>query len=255
MWNNRSSDQSFTNLRIGCAGWNVPRSAEVEFRLAGSHLERYSQLLDCCEINSSFYRPHKYETWERWARSVPPDFRFSVKAPKAITHQAANSNQKVLQEFLAQIGFLGRKLGAVLFQLPPSNVFDRSRTEGFLALLRSHFPGQVVWEARHRSWFTDEPARLLRDFKINQVGADPACVAAASEPSTPASLAYFRLHGSPRIYYSSYCSDFLAELASRLKKSASRVETWCIFDNTAAGSAFANALELIETIQNGQASL
>ena len=66
-----------------------------------------------CEINSSFYRPHKKETWERWARSVPAEFRFSVKAPRTITHEAKlNCSSEVLSAFLEQIEFLREKLGS-----------------------------------------------------------------------------------------------------------------------------------------------
>src|SRR5271154_6976869 len=75
-------------IRIGCAGWNIPRNLAGSFVSAGTHLERYALTFNSCEINSSFYRPHERKTWERWARTVPADFRFSVKAPRAITHRA-----------------------------------------------------------------------------------------------------------------------------------------------------------------------
>ncbi len=108
-------------VRVGCAGWSIPRLAAAHFAARGSHLERYSQVFNSCEINSSFYRPHKKETWERWARSVPADFRFSVKAPKAITHEARlNCGSEVFSAFLEQINGLHEKLGPVLIQLPPS---------------------------------------------------------------------------------------------------------------------------------------
>src|SRR5450755_4504686 len=93
-------------FRVGCAGWNIPRQAAGHFASRGSHLERYSQAFNCCEINSSFYRPHKKETWERWASSVPAGFRFSVKAPRAIAHEAKlNCSSEVLSAFLEQIEF------------------------------------------------------------------------------------------------------------------------------------------------------
>ena len=179
---------------------DIPRLAARHFVSGGSHLERYAQALNSCEINSSFYRPHKKETWERWARSVPAGFRFSVKAPRTITHGAMlNCSSEVLSAFLEQIGFLREKLGPILIQLPPSLEFDHGRANKFLSLLRGRFSGDVVWEpCRDASWFEDRGDNLLKEFHIARVAADPAYVPAATRPGGLASLVYFRLHGSPR---------------------------------------------------------
>ncbi|SRR5581483_207180 len=75
-------------LRIGVAGWSLPRAVLDEFPREGSHLARYAARLNCAEINSSFYRPHQPATYARWAASVPANFRFAVKLPRAITHDA-----------------------------------------------------------------------------------------------------------------------------------------------------------------------
>jgi uncharacterized protein YecE (DUF72 family) len=232
-------------VRIGCAGWNIPRLFDCNFVVRGSHLERYCQVLNCCEINSSFYRLHKKETWVRWARSVPADFRFSVKIPKSITHEAKLAcSSDVLSAFLQQIAFLREKLGPVLVQLPPSLQFDDFVASKFLALLRQSYSGDVVWEPRHASWFDDRANDFLTDYQVTRVAADPACVPAAIEPGGVSSLAYFRLHGSPRRYYSSYSAEFLDRLFSKLERLAATARVWCIFDNTASGSATQNALEL-----------
>src|ERR1700734_1562399 len=166
---------------VGCAGWNIPRQAAGHFASSGSHLERYSQSFNSCEINSSFYRPHKKETWERWARSVPAEFRFSVKAPRTITHEAKlNCSSEVLSAFLEQINCLHEKLGPVLIQLPPSLEFDYARARKFLALIRGSFSGDVVWEPRHGSWFELHVDDLLTEYRIARAAADPAGVAAAA---------------------------------------------------------------------------
>jgi uncharacterized protein YecE (DUF72 family) len=232
-------------VRVGCAGWSIPRLAATHFASRGSHLERYSQVFNSCEINSSFYRPHKKETWERWARSVPAEFRFSVKAPKAITHEAGlNCSSEILSAFLEQINCLHEKLGPVLIQLPPSLEFDYARARKFLALLRGSFSGDVVWEPRHGSWFDLHVDDLLMEYQIARVAADPACVPAAARPGGLASLAYFRLHGSPRRYFSAYSSDSLNMIVAQAASLGARVRVWCIFDNTAFGAAIPNALEL-----------
>src|SRR5690242_448173 len=107
-------------IYVGCAGWNIPQRFSAEFPSEGSHLERYSRTLPCAEINSSFHRSHRQSTWERWARSVPVGFRFSVKAPKQITHATAlECSQDELDDFVQHALLLGEKLGPLLFQTPP----------------------------------------------------------------------------------------------------------------------------------------
>lgn len=240
-------------VRIGCAGWSISREAAAHFNKGGSHLERYSQVFNSCEINSSFYRPHKNETWVRWAKSVPAEFRFSVKAPRTITHEAAlNCTSEVLQAFLKQISFLGDKLGPILIQLPPSLKFEDARVRRFLTLLRESYSGDMVWEPRHGSWFDDRVDHLLKEFRAARVAADPACVPAAARPDGLANLAYFRLHGSPRRYYSAYSDDYLNMLAAKLGNLATKARVWCVFDNTASGYAIQNALELTAKLKSAK---
>jgi hypothetical protein len=76
-------------VRIGTAGWSLPRAAAFRFESAGTHLERYSRLFNCAEINSSFHRPHAAATYAKWGDSTPIDFRFAVKMPRTITHELA----------------------------------------------------------------------------------------------------------------------------------------------------------------------
>ena len=236
-------------VHIGCAGWNIPRQSVAHFELEGTHLERYSRTLNCCEINSSFYRPRKNSTWERWSASVPKDFRFSVKVPRTITHEAQlKCEPEDLTVFLEQVRFLGQKLGVLLVQLPPRCAFDYTIAKRFFALLRAQHAGDVALEARHGSWFDRRADDLLKEFRVAGVVADPSCVPAAGRPSGFEQLVYFRLHGSPRRYYSSYSGEFLKALAMQIEALAREVRVWCIFDNTAAGFATSNALELSEEI-------
>jgi len=232
-------------VRVGTAGWNVPRDMVAGDGGDGSHLVRYSRILRCVEINSSFYRPHKLSTWERWRDSVPADFLFSVKAPRAITHDAQlRCEPEVLLAFLNQVAALREKLGPVLIQLPPSLKFDRGVVLKFLELLRGNFAGDVVCEPRHNTWFDDAANGLLKDYGVARVAADPACVPAAALSGGATAIVYFRLHGSPRRYYSSYDDKYLAALAAQLTGFADRTKTWCVFDNTASGAAIRNAVAL-----------
>ncbi len=238
------------NVRIGCAGWSVPRAESSRFAAAGSHLERYASRLDAVEINSSFHRPHRPATYARWRASVPADFRFSVKLPRAITHDLRLQEAgEPLAAFVREVAGLGEKLGCLLVQLPPSLSFDPAMAavaEGFFAGLRALIAAPAVpvaCEPRHPTWFTPTADDLLRGLGVARVAADPARVPAAAEPGGWRGLAYYRLHGSPRTYYSEYSEEFLAALAARLQAEPGR-PVWCIFDNTALGAATANALDL-----------
>jgi uncharacterized protein YecE (DUF72 family) len=240
-------------LRIGCAGWSIPKRTALQFPAGSNHLNRYSQLFNCCEINSTFYRPHKVATWQRWAASVPEDFRFAVKIPRAITHEARLvCSPEIWLKFLNQIGNLGDKLGPILVQLPPSLSFERKKVITFFSFLRQHHVGDIVCEPRHSSWFTQQANRTLQDFKIARVAADPACLPTASTPGGALTIAYFRLHGSPRKYYSSYTKDFLDRISTQVKELARRGNVWCVFDNTASGAATLNAIGLMAKITHAK---
>jgi uncharacterized protein YecE (DUF72 family) len=230
--------------RVGTAGWSIPKQHAAAFPVSGSHLERYAQRFNAVEINSSFYRPHRRTTYERWAATVPENFVFAVKAPRAITHDARLIDaESALDRFLDEAGGLGSKLGPLLFQLPPGFVFDVRGTRAFLKALRARHHGAVVWEPRHATWFTPRADSLLAEYRVARVAADPAVVPAAAEPGGWGGLQYFRLHGAPRVYYSDYAAGDIARYAQRLT-----AQSWCIFDNTALGAATANALALAQAL-------
>jgi uncharacterized protein YecE (DUF72 family) len=238
------------DLRIGTAGWTLPRQHAHLFPAQGSHLERYAQTFNCVEINSSFHRPHQRKTWERWAASTPADFHFSVKLPKTITHDARLvSCGALLLAFFQQVRGLGEKLESVLVQLPPKLEFEEGLAREFLATLRELHQGSVALEPRHASWFTTAVDRLLREFKIARVAADPPKGSPlAAKPGGSAHLRYWRLHGAPRTYYSDYDQIFLRRFAKELRAEASAQQIWVIFDNTALGHATANAWGLMQCI-------
>ena len=221
--------------------------------LKASHLQRYATRLGCVEINSSFHRPHRRATWERWAATSPEGFRFAVKAPKTITHAAGLVNTGgALREFFDAIGALGDKLGPVLVQLPPKLEFDEGVAHEFFSTLRELHGGSVALEPRHASWFSARADRLLRGFEVARVAADPPKGSElAARPGGWQGLTYWRLHGAPRTYYSEYDEEWLRNFAKRLRSEnlrSSEKETWVIFDNTALGHATANALWLQQTL-------
>lgn len=229
--------------RIGTAGWSIPASAGDRFPREGSSLERYAQRFDCAEINSSFHRSHRPDTWRRWASAVPESFRFAAKLSKEITHKRRLAEfEDPLAAALAEMAELGDRLAVLLVQLPPSLAFEPAVAETFLTALRARWDRDVAFEPRHASWFEPEADALLADLRIARVAADPAKVPEAAEPGGWSGLAYHRLHGSPVVYRSSYDDGRLEALAGRLAGSA--VPTWCIFDNTASSAATGDALKL-----------
>jgi uncharacterized protein YecE (DUF72 family) len=231
-------------IYLGVAGWNIRREHGECFEPTGTHLQRYASTFNSVEINSCFYRPHRVTTYERWAASVPEQFRFAVKLPKTITHKARFVDAiPLLNAFLGEVGGLKEKLGPILVQLPPSFAFESEIVVSFLSELRSRFGGQLVIEPRHETWFNDEVERLLADLEIARVAADPARVPEAALPGAFDKLVYYRLHGSPRIYYSAYPQDYLEAVSTALQEHAARgAAVWCIFDNTALGAATKDAL-------------
>jgi uncharacterized protein YecE (DUF72 family) len=230
---------------VGCAGWSLPRASQPRFPAEGTHLERYAARFPAVEINSSFYRPHRPATYARWAAGVPDGFRFSVKVPRAVTHERRLVGAEALLDgFLAEAGALGPALGCLLVQLPPSLAFDPAAAGAFLAALRARHEGPVALEPRHASWFADAADALLVEHRVGRVAADPARVPAAAVPGGWGGTVYHRLHGSPRIYYSAYEPPTIDALAAALRAPAAAAP-WCIFDNTALGAATENALELL----------
>jgi uncharacterized protein YecE (DUF72 family) len=236
---------------VGTAGWTIPREYAARLPGAGTHLERYARRLHGVEIDSSFYRSHRRETYARWRASVPAGFRFAVKMPKAISHEARlRGVAATLEAFLAETAGLGQARGPLLLQLPPSLAYDARTARSFFSVLRRRYRGPAVCEPRHPSWFAPEVDALLREARVARVAADPPVAPGGLEPGGWPRLVYYRLHGSPRMYYSSYPDAFLVELAARLRLAAQRATVWCIFDNTAAGAALGNALRTVELLAN-----
>lgn len=241
-------------LYIGCAGWSFARATVPDVPDEGSQLEKYSSIFKAVEINSSFHRSHRTSTYERWAASVPAAFKFSVKLPKAITHELRLAEtSELVTKFLGEVAGLGPKLGALLVQLPPTLELDVEVARPFFEHVRNQYEGDVFIEPRHRTWFSPAATKMMYDLKLGRVAADPAIVPAAAEPGGISGRVYFRLHGSPQIYFSSYTTSYLDGLAFRLRMHTRAGDTvWCVFDNTIRGAASSNALCVARKVDLGE---
>jgi uncharacterized protein YecE (DUF72 family) len=237
-----------SRIHIGTASWQVPKTYHDQFPTTGTWLERYAGRFNAVEINSTFYRLPRASTAERWAASVPPDFRFAVKLSKEITHVRQLKNVAAPMRAFADImQALGDRAGIVLVQLPPRLAFSEIGEE-FLHLLHEQDFPRVALEPRHPSWFSTEVNTLLKKMGVARVAADPPRVPEDGRPGGDTSLVYYRWHGSPRIYWTPYEKHQLEALANAMKKYA-KSEVWVMFDNTAQGAATSNALELMELLR------
>jgi uncharacterized protein YecE (DUF72 family) len=235
---------------IGTAGWCIPRASAGRFAAEGTHLQRYARVLRCAEINSSFHRPHATATYAKWAASTPAGFRFAVKLPRTITHdRKLRRSRELLERFLEESAGLGARRGPLLVQLPPSLTFDARVARTFFTLLRDRHSGPVACEPRHATWFDRAADALLVRFAVARVAADPPPVPGADAPGGWDGLVYFRLHGSPRKYWSRYEPDYVKRLAQALASASAGAESWCVFDNTASGAAIENAVEVSHAVR------
>lgn len=240
---------------VGTAGWAIPGGLGARFSGDGPHLERYARVFQGAEINSSFHRAHAVKVYAKWAALTPAGFRFSVKLPRTITHDARLRRARApLEAFLAETAGLGAKLGPVLVQLPPSLEFERRAAARFFGLMRELHGGAVVCEPRHASWLSPRADALLADYRVGRVPADPVAVLEAAQPGGylgPAgdgtgAVVYYRLHGAPRKYWDRYPIEDVRTWAAALRRWPRTAQVWCIFDNTASNGAAENALECLQ---------
>lgn len=229
-------------LHIGTAGWQL--SKDLSARRDGSALERYAEHLNAVEINSTHYKHHMERTFQRWAASVPRDFRFAVKMHRDITHGQRLTQVGPVQEFLKEVIALGDRLGPVLVQLPPSLAWSDTCGD-VLEAMREVYDGTVVLEPRHPSWSSGPVLRRLQQAHISVVAADPPLIIPTLKPLGDPAMCYFRLHGNPRVYWSPYEEAALRKVAIQVEELLKlRRRVWVVFDNTASGQAAPNALRL-----------
>jgi uncharacterized protein YecE (DUF72 family) len=243
--------------RIGLAGWSEAASRHGKLLPAAAEgatgLQRYAGAFGFVEINSSFYRQVRPDTYEKWVGEVPEGFCFSVKMHRLITHYTRLKNTELLGDFFGSVAGLGAKLAVVLVQLPPTLVFDAEVADRFWSALRKLYRGCAVCEPRHASWHEPPALKLLGEYGIGPVLTE--IPAAKEDPLRGAKREiplYVRLHGTPRKYYSSYGDQNLARLAEFLEDHADR-RRYVVFDNTAGPAGVRNALQLQKLVGEAKA--
>jgi uncharacterized protein YecE (DUF72 family) len=239
---------------VGLAGWSNPPAQRAARGPDQTHLSFYAAHFSCVEIDTSFYRPHQQATYARWRDETPEAFRFAVKMPRAITHESHLQRCATeVSHFYEAIAGLRPKLAVVLVQLPPALEYKGRTVRMFFNTLPRLRGVKVVCEPRHPSWFEKAAEDALREAGVSRVAADPARSQGAGSPAGMRRFAYFRWHGSPRMYYSKYSHAQLAAFAAAVTRTRA-TETWCVFDNTARHAAWDDAQQFREALQVSQAA-
>ena len=232
---------------VGTSGYNYrdwrgdfyPKDTPVK-----DWLSYYSTKFKTVEINATFYGSFKEATYAKWADQVPPDFIFTIKGPRFITHiQRIKNPESSIKRFFAAAKGLGDKLGVVLWQFAPNfhnNGENFARLGDFLIKLPKETP--QVFEFRHESWFDGKIYDLLDRAQAGIVISQNSYF--PSEEVVVGGICYIRFHGPTSLYSSPYSTKQLKDWAIKIRKWAKNNEVYCYFNNDAGGYAFRNATEL-----------
>lgn len=240
-------------FKIGCSGYYNRHWKGVfypEKMPPAQWLDFYCQHFNTLELNSTFYKFPTVKTLNTWFRKSPDDFIFSVKAPKLITHFKKFKDVTQLMDdfYLACQQGLEHKLGCTLFQLPPSIRFEESKLNEIIDVMNPAFTNVI--EFRHKSWWSKKVYDALAQKQI--------IFCSVSHPSMPPSvvinspISYMRLHGVPRMFYSSYSDQDLLDLFNTLQKKTKIKQAYLYFNNTADIAGVLNARHFMEKILPGE---
>jgi uncharacterized protein YecE (DUF72 family) len=233
-------------LRIGTSGFHYKHWLGNFYPAklpAARMLEYYIQHFDTVEINNSFYKLPRVEILEGWRKATPRDFLFSIKGSRFITHnKKLKEPHHALENLLPRAEALGRKLGPILFQLPPKWRVNVERFAEFLEALPKYH--RYTFEFREPTWMHDEIYVLLRKHRAAHCIYELAGYVSPLEATTD--FVYVRLHGPTTSKYAgSYGDRTLATWAKRIEGWMSEGRSvFVYFDNDQAGYAAKNALEL-----------
>lgn len=238
------------NVYIGTSGWSYPHWKPVFYRdVPRKDWLRYcATLFTGLEINASFYRLQKPETYARWRDETPSGFRFALKGHRYLTHvRRLKEPDAGIDRERDGASRLAPKLAVVLWQLPASFRRDIGRLRGFARALHSWRRVRHALEFRHESWFDDEIAACLGEHRLAVCQSDAADWPMWQTVTTD--LVYVRLHGHTRTYASAYSRGLLDYWADRIlgwSKEGRTVHVY--FDNDSEGAAPRDALRLMNLL-------
>jgi uncharacterized protein YecE (DUF72 family) len=235
----------FAAVRVGCSGWIYPhwRGRFYPEKLAVKRwFAFYAEHFDTVEINNSFYRLPKPETFDAWAAQAPPGFRYAVKANRFLTQaKKLKDCEEPMARMMPAFRHLGQTLGPVLYQLPPRFKVNLERLERFLELV----PKDVinVFEFRDNSWHDDAVFALLERYGASFCAHDMPGSESPDQAVGP--VAYVRFHGGEGKYWGRYSDEALLRWTDWMIAEARRGrEVWAYFNNDIDGHAIHDALTL-----------
>lgn len=231
---------------VGTSGWQYPswKGAFYPPKLdQRSWLSHYATHFSAVEVNNSFYRMPDGSTLDRWRKTTPDGFLFAMKASRLITHsRRIRGAEEAVGIFWSRAERLQKKLGPVLFQLPPFLKVDVPRLADFLRVLPVSM--RAAFELRDSSWWRDDVLDLLDRAGAAFVLADRP---GARVPTVvTGGFSYVRFHQG-QVAKSGYKHKKLARWADRI--AGLGVETFAFFNNDAGGAAPADAATLTELLR------
>ena len=237
-------------IHIGTSGWSYKHwlgTFYPEGTKAKDQFPYYFNHFNTVEINNTFYQLPKKETFLNWKNQVSDDFVYVVKASRYITHlKRLQDPGQSLPLFLENVAILGEKLGAILFQQPPSLKADSELLQNFLEQLPD--TQRYVFEFRNESWYQEETYQLLQKYNCALCIFELA--GQQSPVETTADFVYVRLHGPGGKYQGSYPEETLNQWAQVCKEWLETRDVFVYFDNDEKGYAAFNAMRLNELVQN-----
>jgi uncharacterized protein YecE (DUF72 family) len=238
---------------VGTSGWNYAgwRDLFYEGRPPAQWLSFCAQRFSAIEVNATFYRLQSRETFQRWRRETPRDFRFSIKANRYLTHNKKLTDPlPTIRIERERAAALGDKLLAVVWQLPSNLHRNLGRLDAFVRALYSWRSVRHAIEFRHPSWFDDEVAACLAEHRIAVCQSDAADWPLWERVTTD--LVYLRLHGHTRTYASAYSEAELLGLANQVQRwRRAGCDVHAYFDNDSCAHAPSNAMRLLQLVRRG----
>jgi uncharacterized protein YecE (DUF72 family) len=238
-------------VRVGCSGWQYRDWRGVLYPEGlgqARWLERYAEVFDTVEVNSTFYRLASKDAVARWVQQTPPDFLFALKASRYLIHmKKLRGIEQGIERFYERIEPLvgTPKMGPVLWQLPEWFKRDDDALAAALDLLP---PGRHCFEFRHPSWFCEEVYELLRWHAV--------ALAIGDRPDRPwqpflltTDWTFVRFHHGHRGRRGNYSETELRDWAARLAETAREAEVLAYFNNDWEGFAVRNAIALRRMIE------
>lgn len=241
------------HLCVGTSGFNYTDWKEIFYPKGTPQkqwLAYYAQHYNTVEINATFYRYFARSVFARWRDATPPDFRFTLKGPRIITHEKRLvSVTDDLTRFLDSIQDLCSKLAVILWQFPSGFKYDTTADQELLAQFLACLPSdlQHVIEFRHTSWFKEDIYVLLNAHKMGFVINDSSRFPAAEVIT--GNVVYLRFHGPEQLYASSYTLEALTAWASKIRTWLQHYDVYCYFNNDYGGRAIENANQLLQLLE------